>query len=262
MKDIRISVITISYNSAKTIERTIKSVISQNYNNLDYIIIDGGSNDGTIEIVNKYKEHISTIVSERDNGISDAFNKGISRATGDVIGIINSDDYLLEGALNKIASEFDGKSDIYCGNILIEDIHTGLKFREIPSTKYSIIPIFCHVAHQGMYVTKQAYSKYGAYNTSIHYPMDLEFAMRAYRLGAKFHYINYDIGVFRTGGVTSDKLSKKKKDYLSIVKLNNGNSLQAYFYYYCLFLIQITKKILNSLMPNLSHRLRYKKTNK
>ena len=100
----KISIITITYNSEKTLENTIKSVIGQNYDDLEYIIIDGGSKDGTLKIAEQYKKYISVIVSEPDNGISDAFNKGISHATGELIGIINSDDMLADGALKTIAS--------------------------------------------------------------------------------------------------------------------------------------------------------------
>ena len=95
----RITIITISFNSEKTLEQTIKSVVGQGYDNLEYIIIDGGSTDGTLDIVNRYRNYITVVVSEKDTGISDAFNKGIVRASGEVIGIINSDDLLADGAL-------------------------------------------------------------------------------------------------------------------------------------------------------------------
>ena len=99
----RISVITITYNSAATIEETIRSVTMQDYPDLEYVIIDGGSTDGTLDVVQKYKDRIQVVVSEPDKGISDAFNKGVDRATGEIIGIINSDDILLPGALQEVA---------------------------------------------------------------------------------------------------------------------------------------------------------------
>ena len=86
------SIITVCYNSVKTIEDTIQSVISQTYSNIEYIIIDGKSSDNTLDIVNKYKTHIAKIVSEQDNGLYDAINKGIDLATGEIIAILNSDD--------------------------------------------------------------------------------------------------------------------------------------------------------------------------
>ena len=95
----RITVITISYNSSATIEATLKSVTTQDYKNMEYVVIDGGSTDGTQSIIDRYRSHISFYVSEPDRGISDAFNKGIAHSTGDLIVCINSDDQLLPGAL-------------------------------------------------------------------------------------------------------------------------------------------------------------------
>ena len=114
----RITVITITYNSAATLEETIRSVTMQDYPALEYVIIDGGSTDGTLDIVQKYKDQIQVVVSEPDKGISDAFNKGVTRATGEIIGIINSDDILLPGALQKLAEAYDPRVDVYSGLIL------------------------------------------------------------------------------------------------------------------------------------------------
>lgn len=97
----KISIVTISYNSEKTIEDTILSVISQDYPNKEYIIIDGASTDNTLNIIAKYKANISKVISEKDDGISDAFNKGISNSTGDIICLINSDDRLLPAHYQK-----------------------------------------------------------------------------------------------------------------------------------------------------------------
>lgn len=93
--NIKISIVTICFNSAKTIEETIKSVLAQGYDNLDYVIIDGASTDGTMDIVERYRNHFSVVVSEKDKGISDAFNKGIKNSKGSVICFINSDDVML-----------------------------------------------------------------------------------------------------------------------------------------------------------------------
>jgi glycosyltransferase involved in cell wall biosynthesis len=91
---LKISIITASFNSSKTIEQTIQSVLSQSYPNVEYIIIDGASQDETLSIINKYREKIAVLVSEKDNGIYNAMNKGLKLATGDIIGILNSDDFM------------------------------------------------------------------------------------------------------------------------------------------------------------------------
>ena len=106
MKKPKISIVTIAYNCVSEIEDTIKSVISQQYDNKEYIIIDGASTDGTMDVVNKYKDDIDVIVSEPDRGRSDAFNKGIEKSTGDYIVMMNAGDLLAEDALNKFAKSY------------------------------------------------------------------------------------------------------------------------------------------------------------
>ena len=122
----RITIVTITFNSAATLEETIRSVTMQDYPALEYVIIDGGSSDGTLDIVQKYRERIQIVVSEPDKGISDAFNKGIARATGEIIGIINSDDILLPGALRELAEAYDPQVDVYSGLILFWNEGYGL----------------------------------------------------------------------------------------------------------------------------------------
>lgn len=254
---IKISIVTICYNSAATIEDTIKSVLDQNYDNLDYVIIDGASTDATMSIVERYRSRLSVVVSEKDRGISDAFNKGIAKSTGEVICFINSDDVMLPGSLDAISRAYDGKHDIYCGNVLLENPKSGFKCREVPSTTFPVVPVFRHVAHQGMFITPDAYRRFGVYDINVRYPMDLEFLMRAYRQGASFKHVDYDIACFRAGGATSTEIYKKKKDYLYIVKKNGGNWLQAYFFYYFLVSTQLVKRMLNAFGSDFGQKLRY-----
>ena len=114
----KISVITVVKNSAGTIEKTIQSVLSQKYENLEYLIIDGKSTDGTLDIINKYRENISFIESQKDNGIWDAMNKGISLAKGDIIGFLNADDVYNENTLKIVDNYFNGnKIDFLFGSV-------------------------------------------------------------------------------------------------------------------------------------------------
>ena len=118
----KFSVITVCLNSETTIEKTIKSVIDQNYRDMEYIIIDGGSSDKTLKILNKYKSNISKIISEKDQGIYDAINKGISLSNGEIISILHSDDYFYDNnVLNDVVKLFKKKSEIDCviGNTII-----------------------------------------------------------------------------------------------------------------------------------------------
>ncbi len=116
---LKISVITTTYNSASTIEDTLKSVIEQDYPNVEYIIIDGLSKDNTLEIVNKYKDKIAKIISEKDSGIYDALNKGVNAATGDIIALLHSDDFYMDKTvLSKVVAEFEKtKADSVYGNL-------------------------------------------------------------------------------------------------------------------------------------------------
>ena len=108
-----ISVITVSYNAVTTIEQTILSVINQTYSNIEYIIIDGGSTDGTVDIIRKYADRIAYWVSEPDKGIYDAMNKGTKKANGEYIAFLNSDDWYELDAVSIIAQFADGKNDLY-----------------------------------------------------------------------------------------------------------------------------------------------------
>lgn len=262
MQKPKISIVTITYNCEKTLEETILSVISQQYDNLEYIIVDGLSTDNTLSIINKYKSHINAFISEKDNGISDAFNKGIKISTGDLIGILNSDDVMMPNALNEIAKHYDGETEVYRGHTMIWNAETGMIFREIPSMRFPLIPINIKCSHQGTFVTPEAYKKYGLYRTDIKHPMDLELLRRFYRLGAKMKYMDVDVAKFRMGGVTGTPMVQKKQEYKNIVLFNGGNEFQASLYYAYLRTIDIIKKILTAIGgEDLKRSLRYKKMN-
>lgn len=219
-----ISVITITYNSEKTLEDTIKSVVSQDYDNLEYIIIDGGSKDHTLDIVNKYRDKIAVVVSEPDKGISDAFNKGIQRASGEIIGIINSDDFLMPYALKTIAENYDPSVDVYSGNVLFWNEDTGDEYSSIPEIKFDKLKLQYGVAHPARFIKKSAYDKYGMYGINFRYNMDIDLLCRFYKKGAKFIHINKDLAKFRMGGTTADSIYKKKEDYRQFVKNYGGSS--------------------------------------
>lgn len=258
----KISIITVSYNSESTIEETLKSITSQEYDNMEYIIVDGGSADQTLSIIERYRKKISIVISEKDNGISDAFNKGIAMATGDIIGIINSDDIMLPDTLSTLSQEFDATTDIYRMNVIIWNPDTQQKFREIPSLAFPITPLSIHVSHQGTFVTKKAYQKYGAFDVNLKYVMDRDFLTRCYQKGASFKYINHDSSLYRMGGATNTPIRKKKADYIRLVKNNGGSTIRAYSYYCYLCFFDCCKRILNIFGEDFKRKLRYKDTSK
>lgn len=218
----KISVITITYNSAVTVEETIKSIVSQDYPALEYIIIDGGSKDATLDIINRYCDSIATVVSEPDRGISDAFNKGIRHATGEIVGIINSDDLLLPGALQAIADNYDPQTDVYSGIVMFWDEQTGQAHPSYPDLKFDQLKLQYGVAHPARFIRRDAYERYGLYVEQLRYMMDIELLVRFYKQGASFKLVDKPLAQFRLGGTTGDSIYKKKEDYRYFVKSYGG----------------------------------------
>lgn len=255
---IRISIITITYNSEKTLEDTIRSVIGQNYDDLEYLIIDGGSKDSTLSIVEKYRNSIAYVVSEKDKGISDAFNKGVAAATGEVIGIINSDDILLPGTLEALNNNYDPRIDVYGFNVLSWNSDTGERYKEImpPSTTFDCLYKRHNVAHPGRFIRKDAYEKYGLYDVRLRYLMDHDLLVRFYQKGAVFLNINHDGALFRLGGTTDDSIKKMKNDY-KLYTLNNGGSMIEFQVYYAYKVLRnLAKKFLSKIAtPQQIHKL-------
>jgi len=187
----KISIITPTYNSGKTLARTIESVLAQNYPDLEYIIIDGGSTDNTKEIVSGYQNRLNIkFISESDKGIYDAMNKGVKLATGETIGILNSDDIFDNSTVLKIVSEAftDPKIDAVYGDIKyfggdVNKITRYWQTGEYTDKKFNngwMIP------HPALFVRKTVYDKYGLYNTDFKLAADYEFILRL----LKIHKIN------------------------------------------------------------------------
>lgn len=227
----KISIITITYNSDKTLEETINSVVSQDYENLEYIIIDGASKDRTLDIVEKYREKIAVIVSEPDKGISDAFNKGIKLATGEIIGIINSDDLLLPGALRYISEFYDPSVDVYRGELLINNLKTGFQYSSGKPTLYC--PVYSYlklnVCHPSTFITQRAYKKVGGYKVDVKYIMDIDMLFRLTKNGCSFVYIPHHLAVFNLGGTTSDVFYKKVRERYVVIRDNDGSKVFAFY---------------------------------
>lgn len=217
----KISIITITYNSVKFLERAIQSILGQEYDNIEYIIVDGGSTDGTVEIIKKYSDRIARWISEPDNGICNAFNKGIQMATGDIIGIINSDDGLLPGALESIAEAYEEGVDVYRGKVLLWKEDTDTKVEEIPSMHFSFVGLN-NISHQSTFVTKRAYEKYGVFDETCRYVMDYDLLLRFQNKGAKFKYVDKTLAFYTLGGLTFTKVTKERVEEIVRVMRQNG----------------------------------------
>lgn len=221
----KISIITITYNSGKTVEETINSVVSQEYPNLEYLIIDGASKDNTLDIVNKYKDRIDVIISEPDKGIADAFNKGIANATGEIIGIINSDDILLPGALRAVADAYDPSVDVYRGGTVFWNPELNTNVSCAPGMTCSVEDKWGGgVNHPSTFITKRAYDKVGLYNTEYRFAMDVDMLYRLYNADLVFKKIDKDLTNFRLGGETNTLWTKKIKERY-LMRRRNGASV-------------------------------------
>ena len=195
----KVSIITVCYNSAKTIEHTIKSVAGQDYGNIEYIIIDGGSTDGTLDIIDRYKDKISVLVSEPDEGIYDAMNKGISIASGELIGMINSDDwygpYTVSAAVRAMIEHPE------CGVVHGREI-TILPggYTRVRRTKSVLNKDYlADFSHPTFFVRKAVYEKYGMYSSDYRTDGDADFVYRLYLAGVKFHYDDEVLAYFSLG---------------------------------------------------------------
>ena len=196
----KISVITPSYNQAKYLEKTILSVIGQNFSELEYIIIDGGSNDGSVEIIKKYEKYLAYWVSERDAGQAAAINKGLKKATGALVGWINSDDYLAPGCLTEIDAAFkkDETLGIAYGDIrFIDENDMQLRLYSLPGISYEeLLNGNPDIAQQGSFYKKSVLDKIGLLDESLRYVMDYDLWLRIGKV-SRITYINAVLAYFR-----------------------------------------------------------------
>lgn len=236
----RITIITISYNSRNTIEDTIKSIIGQEFDDLEYIVIDGGSTDGTVDIINKYSDRISKIIIEKDNGISDAFNKGITLATGELIGLINSDDFLCQNALNNISNMIEQNSyaDVYYANCISFDEKENLNYIYRPTNSLKDMKLFLVISHPASFVRREAYKKYGLYSERYKCAMDFELFSKMYLSGAKFCYLDVNSTFFRLGGVSGKQLKRTCYESIEIATRNGIAEKKAKRWYIKIYIKQ------------------------
>lgn len=214
-----VTAITVSYNSAKTIRDTIESVLNQTYDKMEYIIVDGLSKDDTVKIAEEYKEkfaakgYLYKIISEKDNGIYDAMNKGIKNATGDLIGIINSDDWYEKEAAETAAAEYEKKpyvmfyADI---NIVRADGSVIVKH----SKNMKGLQTSLHWNHPTTFIPKKVYDKVGLYACD-NINDDWDMYLRIKKTGKRFVVVNKVLANFRFGGVSNDHGFKKWKQRIN-----------------------------------------------
>lgn len=211
----KVSIITSCFNREKTIAQAIESVLSQDYPNIEYIVVDGASKDDTLAIINRYKGRISHIISEPDKGMYEGINKGIRAATGDIIGLLHSDDFLFStNTISRIVKRFEEtQADFIYGNgLFVDSDNTNKVVRNWIGGKYSKwkvrhgwLPL-----HPTCYIRKSCMDKWGLYDESYKIAADSDFLFRyLYEADLKVEYLNEYIVKMRMGGLSTN--SKRRK---------------------------------------------------
>lgn len=248
----KISVITIVYNNEDCIEECINSVLNQTYTNIEYIVIDGGSNDGTLDIIKKYKNKISYFISEKDNGLYDALNKGIKAATGDIIGILHSDDlFFYDDTLSNIVSVFEKSNAdlVYAKGKYVDRTNINLVKRIYPSKPFKKIYLYFGwiPLHTTIYVKKEIFDNYGKYQTNYKIASDYEISLRwFFNDKIKKIFLNDWVVKMRLGG-KSTTISLQKLKSNEDLKIISKYNLLGYFTLFC----KIARKIPQYLIPKI-----------
>ena len=243
----KVSIITITYNSEPTLKDTIESVINQTYKNIEYILIDGGSTDETLSIIKSYGNKISTLISEKDTGLYDALNKGISLATGDVIGILHSDDFYTNNhVIQHIVSSFSNSpvDAVYADLYYVDKINTNQIHRKWKAGIYKEGMFFngWMPPHPTFFVKRSIYETCGNFNLNLTSSSDYELMLRfIHKHKIKLAYLPEFIIKMRVGGKSNVSLKNRvkanKEDRLAW-ELNNVKP-----YFYTLYLKPLRKII-------------------
>ncbi|MEO7801787.1 MAG: glycosyltransferase family 2 protein [Ginsengibacter sp.] len=224
----KVSLITATYNSSKYLEDCIRSVINQRYPHIEHIIVDGGSSDGTLSIIRNYENHISTWVSEKDNGMYHAINKGMQLATGDIIGILNSDDLLASpDVISDIVYCFNNNDveSIYGDLVYVDAADTSIvhRFWQGQDYKRSRFNYGWMPAHPTFYFKKELINKFGGYKNHYQTAADYELMARYLFLNnVSAMYVPKLLVRMRVGGASNSSLSRRiranRRDYLAMKK--------------------------------------------
>jgi len=227
-----ISIITACYNSAATIRETIDSVLAQDYPDIEYIIVDGGSSDGTMEIVRGYGDRIDVVISETDEGIYDAMNKGIQVATGDVVGLLNSDDfYVDESSIRQLIERMEnaGSDTVFADLVIVDARDTERTVRYYDSSSFHPRRL-CYgwmPAHPTFLVKRELYENFGCFSLDYRIAADFEMVARLlHTAGASYAYLPVVVIKMRVGGISTSGLKNRWILNMEIVRACRANGLK------------------------------------
>ena len=215
----KISIVTVCYNTQETIEATVKSVLEQTYPNIEYIIIDGGSKDGTLAILAKYKNRLGYFVSEKDNGIYDAMNKALNAATGDWLYFLGGDDIMANpNIISTLVKQFQDSETVYYGDVLFKSTQLLYQFK---LTNWHLC--YRNISHQSVFYPKACYKRFSynlLYKVFADHIYNIElFASKLFR----FEYIRETVALYNDAGTSSNTYDKMYyKNLPSVVNKNLG----------------------------------------
>lgn len=234
-----VSIITVVYNGDEFLEDTIQSVLSQNYENIEYIIIDGGSTDGTLDVINKYEDKIAYWISEPDNGIYDAMNKGIRVATGSLVGIINADDYYLPSAINTVVKQVrSSNADIFYGRLNEIDRFSSVVTKKLKIQNDWKLYLRMCIAHPATFVNRNVYEG-NLFPTKYRIAGDYYLLLKAKLRKKKFERVDSLLVYMREGGISHTEVDIMKLETQAVKK-----ELLGFFRYY---LIKLAMLIFSSI---------------
>ena len=244
----RITIVTPSFNQANYLPETIESVLSQNYPNLEYMIIDGGSTDGSVDIIKKYESHLSYWVSERDKGQSEAINKGFRKSTGEILAYLNSDDTYCEGALQNVGEFFKShpKIDLFYGNT------TFINEKNEPIGAWKSIKYNFHIHLYGgpiipqpsAFWRRQVFFDVGEIDENLQFAMDGDLWFRIAKANAKFHFCDVMLSCFRIHN-SSKSVELRTKHLLEAQRVReqiNGGNFSKYERYIMIPFTKLKKR--------------------
>ena len=214
MNNPRITVVTVCYNTVDTIENTILSVINQTYSNIEYIVIDGHSSDGTVDIIKKYSDGICKLVSEPDTGIYDAMNKGMDLATGEWINFLNAGDcFVNENVIAYVAPALQDGHDVVFGNTIM------VNGRQMKLNRGQLYPDrFPQIGHQSSFV-KTSLMKENHFNTKYIISADFDFLFKMYMEGKDFFYVDMEVALYNMDGTSSNHRELLYREHCEIKRI-------------------------------------------
>jgi glycosyltransferase involved in cell wall biosynthesis len=219
-----VSIITACLNAERTLERAISSVREQTYPNIEYIVVDGGSRDGTVDILKKHMDAVDVLISEPDSGIYDALNKGILKANGELVGFVMADDRLLPHAVEEIAHAWRCDSNIDLISGYTEMLNRSGVCLAVAKPSYDRRP-FAEIPLPSTFVAAECFRKFGLFDTSYKIGGDAEFFFRVVAGRGRINVIRKTLAQFSSGGLSSNGLLRSIREYFIIRQTYNGTTV-------------------------------------